>query len=142
MEHIEQWVGCRVDDLYGARVGRVCAVYVDRATGEPLWLLVRTGRTRAIHQAVPVAGSACGNGHVWVPFLRGQIVSSPPIFVQRPVSTRVEAALCRHYGIPPTRPHPRGWQASGLRAVGDPRDAGAWAAMRALAPGEPLAQAV
>jgi hypothetical protein len=132
MAHSEQWVGCRVDDVYGARVGRVCAVYLDRTTDEPLWLLVRTGRTRAIHQAVPVAGSACGNGHVWVPFLRGQIVSSPPISVQRPVSPRMEAALCRHYGIHPTRgEHPRGWETPGLYALGDPRDAGGWAAMRA-----------
>ena len=45
-EEVESWIGCRLDDVYGSKIGRLCGAYVDRDTDERLWLIVRTGRTR------------------------------------------------------------------------------------------------
>lgn len=144
-QDVAEWIGCRLDDVHGARIGRICAVYLDRKTEEPLWLLARTGRTRAEYHAVPVTRAGCGNGRVWTPFARGTVLSSPPVAVRRRVSRALEAALCRHYdvslvcGAPCYRYEP-----SPLVAVGDARDAGAWAAIiasrAAPAPGFSLAR--
>lgn len=129
-EEVTSWIGCRLDDVYGAKIGRVCGVYVDRDTDEPRWLLVRTGRTRADYHAVPRSGAACGNGRVWIGLMRGNVLASPPIVVRRPLSRAMEAALCRHYELPDaSQAQPHRHQPSTLVVVGDARDPGAWAAM-------------
>jgi hypothetical protein len=38
------WVGYRVDDLYGANVGRLEDIWVDPRDGTPRWILVREAR--------------------------------------------------------------------------------------------------
>ena len=38
------WIGSRVDDINGVAIGRLEDVWIDPATGEPRWLLVKEGR--------------------------------------------------------------------------------------------------
>jgi hypothetical protein len=38
------WIGGRLDDRYGARIGRIEDVFVDH--GRPAWLMVNAGRWR------------------------------------------------------------------------------------------------
>src|SRR5437764_14802078 len=85
-EEIAQgWVGSRLDDVYGAKVGKVKGAYLDRESLQPLWLIVRLG-IAAQYVAIPVAEASAGGGRVWVPYERSQIRSSPHIVTSRPMS--------------------------------------------------------
>lgn len=93
------WVGFRVDDVYGARVGRVEDVYVDQETGEPHWLLAKLGRFSEAHALIPLSDAVVGAGHVWVPYERDLIKSAPAMTLGAPLSQEREMGFCTHYGI-------------------------------------------
>jgi PRC-barrel domain protein len=132
-EEIAQgWVGSRVDDVYGAKVGKVKGAYLDRESLQPLWLIVRLGIV-AQYVAIPVAEASAGGGRVWVPYERAQIRTSPHIVTSRPMSPWHELDLCQHYNIPLTR-GARGsaWERRSCTfAVGDMRDSGVQEAVAA-----------
>lgn len=94
------WAGFKLDESGGRGAGRVEGVLVDSGSGEPTWLVVRVGRLRG-HSAVPVEHAAGGIGHVWVPYSKETIRSSPEIGVGAGVGRELELALCDHYGLPP-----------------------------------------
>lgn len=73
IETVKEWIGYRVDDVYGARVGRLENIYVDDETREPKWLVVRLGRFNGESGLVPIDDCVVGAGHVWVPFERAAI---------------------------------------------------------------------
>ena len=53
-----RWIGSRVDDIYGASIGKLEDIWMDPDSGEPLWLLVRDGRIGGRHTLVPFAQAA------------------------------------------------------------------------------------
>jgi hypothetical protein len=131
-EIAQDWVGCRLDDVYGAKVGKVKGVFLDRESLQPLWLLVRLG-IGTQYAATPVAEASAGGGRVWVPYEREQIRSSPHIVTSRPLSPWHELDLCQHYGLALTR-GARGaaWERRSCTfAVGDMRDSGVQEAVAA-----------
>lgn len=101
------WAGYKLDGLDGRTAGRVEGVLVDGRSGEPTWLVVRTGRLRG-HSAVPIELAAGGIGHVWVPYSREAIRGAPEIDPKVGLDAESERALCDHYGVP---------EASGRRAL-------------------------
>jgi sporulation protein YlmC with PRC-barrel domain len=94
-----RWVGLRVDDAQGARVGTVEDVYVDRASGTPVWLLVRVGRLRASHRLVPLPTHGANGNRVSVPYARDLIRRAPPVERSGALPQAREAALCAHYEL-------------------------------------------
>ena len=92
------WIGNRVEDVYGAGVGRVEDVVVDSA-GTPTWLVVREGRFTTHEVVLPIEGAVGSPGHVWVPHSRDAIRSAPSIPRSGPIEGPVEEALCQHYGV-------------------------------------------
>ena len=97
------WIGFRVDDVYGARVGVVEDVYVDHATDAPCWLLTKMGRFSEVYALVPVQDAVAGSGHVWVPYEKDLIRRAPQFSVGMPVTQQAEATLCAHYGVMSSR---------------------------------------
>src|SRR5947207_2808402 len=91
-----RWVGFRVDDIYGAGVGRVEDVWVDPDTGTPRWILVKEGRFNGRLHLIPFNDATAGAGHVWVPYEREVIRSSPPVGPEG-LSAQREVALRQHY---------------------------------------------
>lgn len=100
LEEALSWVGYKLDESGGRSAGRVEGVLVDAASGEPTWLAIKTGRLRG-HSAVPIDLAAGGIGHVWVPYARETIRSSPEIEPGGGLDRDSEVRLCDHYGIPP-----------------------------------------
>ena len=92
------WIGNRVEDVYGAGVGRVEDVIVD-AEGTPSWLIVREGRFTVHEVVLPFEGAMGSQGHVWVPHSKELIKSAPAL----PPGGRIEGAyeqrLNEHYGV-------------------------------------------
>lgn len=97
------WIGYRVDDVYGARVGIVEDVYVDHDTDRPCWLLTKMGRFSDAHALVPLQDAVAGVGHVWVPYEKDMIRRAPQVAAGMPVVQKHEASLCSHYGVMSSR---------------------------------------
>lgn len=97
------WIGYRVDDVYGARVGIVEDVYVDHDTDAPCWLLTKMGRFSEVYALIPIQDAVAGSGHVWVPYEKDLIRRAPQVSVGMPVMQETEAALCSHYGVMSSR---------------------------------------
>ena len=97
------WIGYRVDDVYGARVGVVEDIYVDNETDTPCWLLTKMGRFSEVYALIPVQDAVAGAGHVWVPYEKDLVRRAPQVTGGMPVTQRTEATLCAHYGVMSTR---------------------------------------
>lgn len=91
------WIGSRVDDIYGANVGRLEDVWIDPGTGVPRWLLVKEGRFGGRTTLIPFEDATAGAGHVWVPYERDVVRSAPEIEPGAPLTQHVEASLRTHY---------------------------------------------
>ena len=97
------WIGYRVDDVYGARVGVVTDVYVDNETDTPCWLLTKMGRFSDVYALIPVQDAVAGEGHVWVPYEKDLVRRAPHVAPGMPIPQQLEAFLCAHYGVMSTR---------------------------------------
>ena len=95
-DEARNWIGNRVEDVYGAGVGRVEDVLVD-GSGSPTWLVVREGRFTTNVAAVPFEGALGSPGHVWVPVGKDAIKSSPRIPETGEFTVEFERSLLEHY---------------------------------------------
>jgi hypothetical protein len=100
------WVGWELDEVDGAPVGRIQAVYVDSESGTPAWLIAALdqgggilGRRRAIPVAVPLRDCAGAAGRVWTAHARDPLREAPIVDPTRPLLREHEIAICGHYGI-------------------------------------------
>jgi PRC-barrel domain len=99
------WRGFAVDDVNGARVGRVEGVFADAAEGAPAWLIVELGgrfrllRRRRDRVAVPLRDCAVGGGRVWTAHGKTALRTAPTVDPRRPLLREHELAICAHYGI-------------------------------------------
>lgn len=91
------WIGSRVDDIYGASVGRLEDVWIDPGTGVPRWLLIKEGRFGGRTTLIPFEDATAGAGHVWVPYEREVVRDAPEIEPGAPLTQHVEGALRAHY---------------------------------------------
>jgi len=96
------WLGFRVDDMNGARVARVEAIYVDTEDGEPVWVVVKVGRFGKV-TAIPYGECADGPGRVWVAHGRKVVRAAPTIQRGKPLTREDELELFDHYLIRPDR---------------------------------------
>jgi sporulation protein YlmC with PRC-barrel domain len=91
------WIGSRVDDLYGVPIGRLEDVWIDPATGEPRWLLVKEGRFGGRSTLVPFDDATPGEGAVWIPYERDIVREAPQVEPAVPLTQQLEATLRDHY---------------------------------------------
>lgn len=97
------WIGFRVDDVYGTRVGKVEDVYVDHDDRTPHWLLVKMGRFTDAYALVPAQDAVAATGHVWIPYEKDQIRRAPAPPLGSPLVQQQELAFCAHYGLMSSR---------------------------------------
>ncbi len=110
------WIGSRVDDIYGAAIGRLEDVWIDPGTGAPRWLLVKEGRFGGRSTLVPFGDATAGAGHVWVPYERDVVREAPQIEPGAPLTQQVEATLRNHYAA-----NAAAAVSQGARSARDPR---------------------
>ncbi len=133
------WIGSRVDDIYGASVGRLEDVWIDPGTGAPRWLLVKEGRFGGRSTLVPFSDATAGAGHVWVPYERDVVRNAPQIEPGVPLTQQVEATLRNHYAANATAAVAHGSSASG-RSTGSsqPRATVRLASAESIPPAPPI----
>jgi hypothetical protein len=95
----ESWRGCRLDEIGGARIGRVQGLFVDAEDDQPSWLIARLGRFRGPLVAIPVADCAGGGGRVWAAHERRTIHTAPVVDASRPLLREHELTIGTHFGI-------------------------------------------
>jgi PRC-barrel domain len=98
---VAAWTGYDVDEIDGARVGRVEGLYADAASGEPTWLVVAMGKRRPKRIAVPARDCAAAAGRVWIAHGREALRAAPAVDRARPLLREHERTICAHYGIEP-----------------------------------------
>jgi len=105
------WIGLRVDDIYGAAIGRLEDIWIDPSTGAPRWLLVKEGRFGGRSTLVPFGEAVAGDDHVWIPYEREVVREAPQIEPGVPLTQQVEATLRNHYAANATAAVSHGAQA-------------------------------
>ena len=98
LEEARLWVGARVDDVYGSRLGQAVDAYVDPEEHEIHWILVRVVSGAGPLTLVPAQYSIATATHLWVPITRDLIVRAPALDDACAVSREDELELCLHYG--------------------------------------------
>ena len=97
-EEAREWLGFRLDDVSGASVGNVKALFCDAESGEPAWVVAKLGR---FGKTIPIPFRDCapGVGHVWVPYGRDDLRAAPGIDALNPLTREQELTVAEHYGI-------------------------------------------
>ena len=105
-EEARKWIGHEVDEIGGAKIGRVHEFFADTASGEPTWLIAALSRGGLSFRrrprrlvAIPLRDCAGGGGRVWTAHERETIGTAPTVDPSRPLLHEHEIAICSHYGI-------------------------------------------
>jgi hypothetical protein len=102
LEEALGWIGFRVDDMNGSRIGSVQAIYVDSKGGEPVWVVVKVGRFGKV-TAIPYPDCADAPGRLWVAHGRKVVRGAPALAGGKPITREQELSLFEHYLFPPGR---------------------------------------
>jgi hypothetical protein len=94
-----EWIGHRVDDQHGARIGTVKEVLVDPET-TLTWLVVAMGRFTRRITLVPVRDLVPGDSRLWMPIERDVVTSAPRATTDDAwLRGSFRSLLYRHYGL-------------------------------------------
>lgn len=101
LEDVKAWEGYRVDEISGHGVAKVEGLFVDAASGQPAWILVKLGR---FGKTVPISIRECAAaaGRVWTPLDREVIRNAPAVDPSLPLNREQEIQVLDYYGIPET----------------------------------------
>jgi sporulation protein YlmC with PRC-barrel domain len=99
IDEIKTWQGATVTDREGEKIGSIDEVYVDRDSGEPEWLAVKTGLFGTKLSFVPVAEATRTGEEVRVPYEKAQVKDAPQVDADGELSEAEETDLYRHYGL-------------------------------------------
>ena len=113
IDEIKTWQGNSVTDREGEKIGSIDEVYVDRDSGEPAWLAVKTGLFGNKLSFVPIADAARAGDDVRVPYDKAQVKDAPQVDADGELSEAEETDLYRHYGLEHAQPSSDRGDASG-----------------------------
>lgn len=99
METMRDWQGLTVVDRDGDKAGTLVGIYLDEATGQPEWGLVRTGLLGRRRSFVPLTQAVREGDTIRVPHDKSQIKDAPSVEPDGELSQDEEIQLYRHYGL-------------------------------------------
>jgi hypothetical protein len=99
IEEARSWRGLMLVATGDEPVGRIDAVYVDRTTRQPEWVLVHTGLFGSSRTFVPLTDATKLGDTVRVPHDLGVVREAPRLEPDVDLSESDEARLYAHYGI-------------------------------------------
>jgi uncharacterized protein (TIGR02271 family) len=97
-----EFVGRRVVDRDGEKLGTVKEIYEDQQTGKPEWATVAGGLFGLKSHFVPLAGASPTGEDVQVPVTKNQVQDAPSVDADGGLSEQEERHLFEHYGVPYT----------------------------------------
>jgi PRC-barrel domain len=85
-------------DAEGNRIGKISKVYLDRQTGQPMWVLVETGLFGTRQSLAPIRGSRMdGEQLVVLAVSKDQVKDAPNVDPDARISESEEDALRQYY---------------------------------------------
>ncbi|MEY2534213.1 MAG: hypothetical protein QOF29_2123 [bacterium] len=98
MQEIETWRGRTVIDREGEKVGTVEDVYLDRSSGEPEWVAVKTGLFGTRVSFVPIRDASPAGDDVRIAHEKDLVKDAPNVDADGELSPEEERRLYAHYG--------------------------------------------
>ena len=98
LQDIENWRGRTLVDNDGDKIGKVEDVYLDRSSGEPEWVAVKTGLFGSNVSFVPIHDASPADDDLRVPYTKDQVKDAPNIDPDGELSQEEERRLYQHYG--------------------------------------------
>jgi uncharacterized protein (TIGR02271 family) len=98
MQDIETWRGRTLVDRDGDKIGKIEDVYLDRSSGEPEWVAVKTGLFGTNVSFVPIQDAAPAGDDLRVSYAKDQVKDAPNVDPDGELSPEEERRLYQHYG--------------------------------------------
>jgi uncharacterized protein (TIGR02271 family) len=99
LQDVQTWKGRKLVDNDGDKIGSIEDIYLDRSSGEPEWVAVKTGMFGSNLSFVPIAeASVAGDDEVRVPYDKSQVKDAPNVSADGELSPEEEQRLYSHYG--------------------------------------------
>jgi uncharacterized protein (TIGR02271 family) len=96
---VRSWIDQDLVDSNHDKIGTINEVYVDRQTGEPKFVAVKTGLLGSKVSLVPIEEGQSHSDHVAVPYSKDQVKDAPNIDADAELSEQEEQRLYEHYGL-------------------------------------------
>jgi uncharacterized protein (TIGR02271 family) len=97
-QDVRAWRGMNLVDRDGDKVGKIEDVYLDRSSGEPEWIAVKTGFFGSNVSFVPIHGASPQGDEVRADYEKDLIKDAPNIDPDGELSPEEERRLYQHYG--------------------------------------------
>jgi uncharacterized protein (TIGR02271 family) len=98
-QNVTEWRGQELLDNDGDKIGKIEEIYLDTATDQPEWALVKTGLFGGKGTFVPLSQANPTGDGVQVPFEKSHVKDAPNIDPDGQLSHSEERRLYEHYGI-------------------------------------------
>ena len=98
LQEVETWRGRTAVDADGDKIGSIEDVYLDRQSGEPEWIAVKTGLFGSKVSFVPLRDAQLTGDDVRVGHPKDLVKDAPKIDPDGEISPEEERALYEHYG--------------------------------------------
>jgi uncharacterized protein (TIGR02271 family) len=96
---VRSWIDQDLVDSSHDKIGKINEIYVDRQTGEPKFVAVKTGLLGSKVSLVPIEEGQGHGDHVAVPYSKDQVKDAPNIDADAELSEQEEQRLYEHYGL-------------------------------------------
>ena len=98
LQQIEAWRGRTAVDANGDKIGSIEDIYLDRQSGDPEWIAVKTGLFGMKVSFVPIRDAQEDGDDVRVGYEKDKVKDAPKIDADGELSPQEERALYEHYG--------------------------------------------
>src|SRR3954452_23786918 len=98
LQDIETWRGRQLVDRDGDKIGKIEDVYLDRQSGEPEWVAVKTGLFGSNVSFVPISDASTSGDDLAVAYTKDQVKDAPSVDADGELSPEEERRLYQHYG--------------------------------------------
>jgi uncharacterized protein (TIGR02271 family) len=95
---VEAWVGRTAVDPDGDKVGKIDEIYLDRASGQPEWMTVKTGLFGSRTSFVPLRSASPSGDDVAIGYTKAQVKDAPNVDNDGALTDEEERRLYDHYG--------------------------------------------
>jgi uncharacterized protein (TIGR02271 family) len=99
IQDVQTWQGQTLLDNDGDKIGEIVDIYLDRQSGEPEWLAVKTGLFGSNLSFVPLREANSADGGVKVPYEKALVKDAPNVQADGELSPEEEQRLYQHYSL-------------------------------------------
>lgn len=99
IQDVQTWRGQNVHDNDGDKIGEITDIYLDRQSGEPEWLAIKTGLFGSNVSFAPIREASSAGEGVKVPYTKSQVKDAPNVSADGELSPEEERRLYEHYNL-------------------------------------------